>query len=164
MNSQQFETYVPVYDMVPEKWEEARQFLVEHLKKISNAVNIREVGFFLDEELLSGKSFIPGVTLPGNPSIARSVFRKVIEFGTLPNAGTKFVPHGIVFNNNFTLIQLFGSATDPIGLTALPLPLAAAAPFQIELYMNSTDIIVVTGSARSNYTRVFVVVEYILEL
>lgn len=164
MNDQDFEAFVPVYDMVPEKWEEARQFLVEHLKKISNAVNAREIGFFLDEELLSGKSFIPGVTSAGNPQVFRSVFRKVIDFGPLPNAGTKTVPHGIVFDNNFTLIQLFGAATDPTGLTALPLPLAAAAPFQIELYMNSTDIIVVAGSARSNYTRVFVVVEYTLEL
>ena len=33
MNSQEFESYVPVYDTVPEKWEEARQFLVEHLKR-----------------------------------------------------------------------------------------------------------------------------------
>jgi len=60
MNSSQiFESYVPVYDAVPEDWESARQFLVEHLKKISNAVNAREISFFLDEELLSGKQFIP---------------------------------------------------------------------------------------------------------
>jgi hypothetical protein len=55
LDSQEFESYVPVYDTVPEQWEDARAFLVEQLKKISNAVNVREIGWLLDEELLSGK-------------------------------------------------------------------------------------------------------------
>ena len=47
LDSQTLESYVPVYDVVPEKWEEARPFLVEQLKKISEGVNTREIGFFL---------------------------------------------------------------------------------------------------------------------
>ncbi len=57
-NDQFFESYLPVYDTVPKEWEDARVIFVEYFKKISNAVNAREIGFFLDEEVLSGKSFV----------------------------------------------------------------------------------------------------------
>jgi hypothetical protein len=58
IDSQVYESYVPVYDSVPEKWEDARQFLVEQLKKISNAVNNREIGYYINDQILSGKQFI----------------------------------------------------------------------------------------------------------
>src|SRR5271157_192397 len=96
VSSQEFESYLPVYDTIPEKWEDGREFLVEELKKISNAINAREIGWFLDEELLTGKAFIPGTIVPGNnPSEFRQILRKVIDFGTLPNTGPKSVAHGI---------------------------------------------------------------------
>ena len=61
-SSQIFESYIPVYDAVPEGWEQARPFIVEQLKALANAANIREIGWYLDEELLSGKQFIPSPT------------------------------------------------------------------------------------------------------
>lgn len=171
MNSQDqiFESYVPVYDVVPEKWEEARQFLVEHLKKISNAVNVREIGFFLDEELLSGKQFIPTAAMSGsnssNSQQFRSILRKVIDFGALPNAATKNVAHGITFDTNFTLMQLYGAATAPGTLTAIPLPYASnIANEPITLFLTSTNVVVRTGINYSSYTRTFIVIEYIQEI
>ena len=118
LSSQEFESYVPVYDAIPEKWEDAQPFLVEQLKKISNGVNAREIGFYLDEELLSGKAFIPGETAPGNnPGIFRSVLRKVIVFGPIV-AGPNQRPHDIVFDANFTLIDLWATATNSATLNA----------------------------------------------
>src|SRR5882757_3767738 len=125
-NSQQFESYVPVYDVVPEKWEEARPAIVEQLKKITNAVNSREIGWYIDEEVLTGKSFIPGVNnLTGGTSQQfRQVLRKEIDFGPLPNTGVKSVPHGITVDANFTLVFLGAYATDPIAFVAFPIPYA----------------------------------------
>ena len=40
-DAQQLDSFVPVYDAVPDKWDDARPFIVEQLKRISNAVNIR---------------------------------------------------------------------------------------------------------------------------
>ena len=60
LSSQILESFIPVYDAIPDKWDDARPFVVEQLKKISEAVNIREIGWYLDEQLLSGKAFIPG--------------------------------------------------------------------------------------------------------
>ena len=167
IDSQVFESYVPVYDAVPEDWEMARQFLVEHLKKVSNAINIREIGWFLDEELLSGKGFIPGVNVQGNasPDQFRQIFRKVINFGALPNSTTKSVAHGINFDSNFTLIQMWASATDPINFIAFPIPYAGAGGNDgVKLYMDSTNVIISTQTNRAAYTRCFVVIEYMLEL
>jgi hypothetical protein len=169
LDSQVFESYVPVYDAVPERWEEARPFIVEQLKKISNAVNIREIGWFLDEELLSGKAFIPGLNNAsdgGTSQQYRQILRKVIDFGPLPNNTFKAVPHGIAVDSNFTLIQMWAAATDPTNLVALPIPFAAvpSANTPIQMFMNNTNIFITTSDNRSTYTRCFVFIEYIQEL
>lgn len=167
-DAQQLESFVPVFDAVPDKWEDARPFIVEQLKRISNAVNIREIGWFLDEELLSGKAFIPGSTNPddaGTSQVFRQVLRKVVDFGALPAAGTKSVPHGISFTDNFTLVQMFAAATDPVALTAIPIPYASpTAANNIALDMDSTDVNITVGADQSAYTRCFVTIEYLQEL
>ncbi len=163
--SQDFESYIPVYDSVPEKWEDARPFIVEQLRKVSNGLNIREIGWFLDEQLLSGKQFIPGINLTGTTEQFRSVFRKVVDFGPLPNAGTKSVPHGIVFDANFTLIQLWAAATDPINLFAAPIPFASVTLANtVQIYMDAVNINITTSVNQSAYTRCFVFIEFIQEL
>ncbi len=167
-DSQILESYVPVYDAIPDKWEDARPFVVEQLKKISNAVNIREIGWFLDEELLSGKAFIPGtnnVADGGTSQQFRQVLRKVINFGTLPNAGLKSVPHGITVDANFTLVFLNGAATNPTSLTAIPLTLGSPTLNQnIQLTMDAVNVNVITAVNLSNFTRTFITIEYLQEL
>ncbi len=150
-----FDSYLPVYDAIPESWEEAKPFLVEVLKKISNSVNVKEIGFFLDEELLSGKAFIPGATIPGNnPGEYRSVLRKVIDMGALV-LGVNSVPHGITFDENFTLIQLWVSATNSTAF------IATTFSNEDTVIMDATNINVTSAGA---YDRAFAFVEYIQEL
>lgn len=160
-SSQEFESFVPVYDVVPEKWEEARQFLVEMLKKISNAVNAREIGWFLDEELLAGKNFIPGTN---NNQAFRSVLRTVVNFGALPNAGTKSVAHNITVDANFSLVSMWLSATDPINFVGFSLAYYSIAAGDIKLSYNATNVVVTTTNNYSAYTTSFIVMEYIQEL
>jgi len=157
-DSQVLESYVPVYDVVPDKWEDARPFIVEQLKKITNAVNIREIGWFLDEELLSGKAFIPGlnnVTGQGTTQQYRQILRKVIEFPGLV-VGVNVQPHGITVDANFSLIQLFGASTNATTLTGEPIPNGADT-----ITYNATNIIITVGAA---YTRAWAIIEYIQEL
>lgn len=120
ITSQEFESYLPVYDAIPEGWEDAREFLVEHMKKISNAVNAREIGFFLDEELLSGKQFIPTAAMSGVNSSSseqfRTVLRKVVDLGALVVGANSF-PHGVTNDANLTNIQYWVSATNSVTLT-----------------------------------------------
>ncbi|HXQ38564.1 MAG TPA: hypothetical protein VN843_31475 [Anaerolineales bacterium] len=169
LDSQTLESYVPVYDVIPEKWEDARGFVVEQIKKMSNAINIREIGWFLDEELLSGKSFIPGANNRQASQTGqnyRSILRKVVDFGALPNAGTKSVPHGITVTDNFTLTFMAAAATDPVGLTSIAIPHATpvALANNIAITLDATNVNITTGVNRSNFTRCFVTIEYLQEL
>jgi|SRR6185312_7223617 len=168
-DNQQLESFVPVYDAVPNEWEDAKPFIVEQLKRIANAVNIREIGWFLDEELLSGKAFIPGVQNLGDLStsqVFRQVLRKVVDFGALPAAGTKSVPHGITVTDNFTLVQMYAAATDPMALTAIPIPYAdpTALANAVALDMDALNVNITVGVDMSAYTRCFVTIEYLQEV
>lgn len=144
-----FEAYLPVYDAVPEQWEDARQFIVEQLKRISNTVNLREIGWFLDEELVSGKQFIPGIA---NSQEYRTVFRKVIDMGAI-SAGANTALHGITFDANFSLIDLWVSATDSAT--------SAATYVAPEVNMDTTNV---NFNSPQAYTRGFAFIEYIQEL
>lgn len=160
-SSQIYEAYEPVYEVIPEHWEDARTLLNEKTKDISNAINIRQIGWFLDEELLTGQQWFPGTT---NNQAFRSVFRTVIDFGALPNTSTKSVAHQVTIDANFSLTNLYLAATDPIGLTGFSLQNFANSGADIVLSYTSTDVVVTTGSDYSNYTTSFVVMEYIQEL
>ena len=153
-DDQNLESYLPVYDTVPEKWEDARGFITEQLKRISNAVNIREIGWFLDEELLSGKQFIPSATaFTGSPKQFRSVFRKVIDVSPLV-AGANSFAHGIVFDTNFTLIDLWVAATDSGTLTAQVIT-------DNDVKMTATNINITSLQA---FDRAFCFIEYTQEI
>ena len=153
-----FESYVPVYDAVPDTWESARPFIVEQLKRMANAVNIREIGWLLDEELLSGKSFIPGSSNLDNGAtnqLFRAVFRKVIVFPGLV-AGVNTQPHSIAVNSNFSLIQLYGAATNVTALTGTPIPNGADT-----ITYDATNIIITVAAA---YTRAWAIIEFLQEV
>ena len=152
VDSQQFESYVPVYDTVPEDWEDARPFLVEHLKKISNAVNIRVIGWLLDEEYLNGKQIFGGSTSGGSDQF-RSVLMKVIDFSPLA-IGVNSKPHGIVVDANFSLINLYGAATDAVTFTGNPIN-------QPDINYDAVNINITSAKV---YTRAFAFIEYIQEL
>jgi hypothetical protein len=158
LDSQNLESYVPVYDAAPKTWEEGMPFIVEQLKKLANAVNAREIGFFLDQELLSGKSFIPGVNIAsdgGSSQQFRTILRKVITFPGL-TIGLNQQPHEIVIDSNFSLIQLFASATNATALTGEPIPNGADT-----ISYDATNINITVAAA---YTRCWAVIEYIQEL
>lgn len=154
-STQNQESYLPVYDTVPEKWEDARAFFVENLKKISNAVNVREIGWYLNDEVISGKQFIPLYRTTGESTEYRTIFRKVIDCSPLAIGANSFA-HGINFNERFTLVQLFGAATDSVGFVAVPLPNDVDS-----LTMDATNVLINVSAA---YDRAFVTIEYILEI
>lgn len=148
----QFESYVPVYDVIPNEWQEARPVIVEQLKRISNAVNIREIGWLLDEELLNGQQYIPGQT---NSQEFRSVFRKTFEISPVI-AGVNTVAHGISITSSFSLIHLYGGSTNAVALTGTALPSGANT-----LTYDANNVILNSDAA---YTRAVIVMEYIQEL
>lgn len=150
--SQEFESYLTVSDTLPDNWEETNPILVEQLKKIADAVNVRSIGWLLDEEYLSGEQFIPGANQPQD---FRSVLKKVIDCGPLSIGANNFA-HGITFDSNFTLLGLYASATNSSTLVAEPIPNSADT-----LSMNATNVIITVAA---EWTRCVAVISYIQEI
>lgn len=147
MTSQIYESYLPIYDTVPEKWEEARAFFVEQLKKISQAVNDREIGFFQETQIITGKQF---PKLNGQEEF-RTVFRKIINSGALIAGANPPIAHGITFNNQFTLIDLWVAATDAASASIIT---------NANVIMDATNITITSPAV---YAKSYIIIEYLLE-
>lgn len=164
LNSQDLESFVPAYGTIPEKWEDAQVYLSEQIKRLSQAVNVREIGWMLDQQLLNGQQFIPSTAGPSN-GIYRSVFRIVVDCGALPNASTKTVAHGLTVDANFTLVHLYGAATKAsAAFASLPLPYSSPTLNEnIKINLDTTNINITTAIDYSMYTKTFTTIEYLLE-
>ena len=157
--SQKFESFVPVYDALPEKMEDLRPFLVEILKEHANAINTRVIGWLLDEELLSGYQYIPGSNLTGTSEQFRSGLRKVVVTGALAVGVNPPVPHGITFDVNFTLLNLWVAATNSTTFIAQTISNAPAQ--NTNVLMDATNITITSPSV---FDRSITFVEYVQEL
>lgn len=137
---------------LPSDPRELRDAINDLYQDIASTVNSKEGALYVPiEKLTSGQYYIVG-----NPQKNRAVYRMVIDFGALPNTGTKSVPHGIVgWDANFRLTRAYGAATDPIGLEAVPIPNDG-----IFLSINSTDATVTTTADFSAFTETTIVIEF----
>jgi hypothetical protein len=158
-----YDTFVPVFSTSPEKPEDLRNFTTEQLRIHATGINVREVGWMVNTQLLTGKRFLPGTSTGGVGF--RSVFRIVVNFGALPNTGTKSVAHGIqTVDANFSLVQMWASATKPtVAYSALPIPYVDTAGNVIELNMDATNVNISTTADYSAYTICYVVIEFLLQ-
>lgn len=147
-------------DIKSEQFKELLVRLYQNVNNIALALNNKDSALYFEQEFVNAQLFFnPNSTDPNNQ---RQVFRKVINFGSLPNTATKTVAHGITFDANSNLTRLYGAATDPAAFTYIPLPYASPTlANNIELYLDGTNVNVITGSNRTNYTRSVVIIEWV---
>lgn len=150
-------------DVNSQQFKELLVRLYQNVNNIALALNNKDSALYFEQEFVNAQLFFnPNSTDPNNQ---RQVFRKVINFGSLPDNTIKSVAHGITFDSNSNLTRLYGAATDPVGLTFIPLPYASANPpptqDTIELYADATNVNVVTDDNRTNYTRSVVIIEWV---
>ena len=150
---------LPISVDLPVDKTEFKAILTDLYKRIANSVNTKEGGLYTINEVATGQQYI---TNPKEPQKTRNVYRKTIDFGQLPNAGTKSVPHGIDFNSQATMTRIYGASTDPTALLYIPLPYATPVALNenIALFADGTNVTVITGINRSNFFRTTVVLEY----
>lgn len=159
VDSTNFDVFLPLANTFPSQWDEARPLITEYLNKISNAINIREIGWLISKEYPTGGQLFSSVE-----GQFRSVLREVIDFGALPNSATKSVPHHISYDSNFSLLNLVAGASDPVGLTAIPIPFASSILTEnIKLTIDNTNINITTDMNYSNYTICYVTIIYVRE-
>lgn len=132
--------------------------LTENYTEFAEAINARDIAVYSTDQILNGQQFRVAGTI-------HEVFRKVIVFGALPNAATKSVAHGITINAtvpNFYFTRIYGTAKDPTTNIFLTLPHVnvTALASQISLFADSTNVNVVTGINRTNFTECYIILEY----
>jgi hypothetical protein len=140
--------------------------MYQNLNRMALSLNVKESGYYDTQEFVTGQQYFP---LPGLNSSGtrvpdyRQTFRKVVNFGGLPNAGTTNVAHGINCDANTIFTRIYGVATDPTGgFSYLPLPYASTTLINnIELSVDGTNVTVITGIDRTAYTICYVICEYI---
>lgn len=147
---------------------EFKELLVRLYQNINNmalVLNIKDSGYYNTSQFINGQLYFPNPAL--NSSTAqtpefRQVYRTVVNFGALPNTATKTSPHGITCNAQTSFTRIYGCASDPVGLTYIPLPYASAtAADNIELFVDATNVNVITSANYSAYTITYIVLEYL---
>lgn len=86
----------------------------------------------------------------------KPIYRKVVDFGALPNATTKNVAHGV--NNIGDITHIYGVAHSPAKMT-IPLPYARSTP--IILYATQDDVAIeISNGDYIDFTRSEITIEY----
>jgi len=141
-------------DVKSDAFKELIVHLYQNMNSIATLLNLKDTGQYPTEEFVCGKQYVlAGVT--------HQVFRKVIDFGALPNAATTSVLHNITITNDLKVTEIYGASTDP-GAAFIPLPYSSPTLVEnIELKADSTHVIVTTGDDRSGFTETLIVIEFI---
>ena len=160
-----------IIDAIDIKSPEFKDFLVrlyQRTNEIALSVNIRDAGFYVEEEFINGQLWFENKTLSSKTSKApqmRQVYRKVIDVGSLPGApGTQTTAHSIPITTDYSFTRIYGTASDTTGLIFLPIPYATATAADIiEIKVDVTNINITVGKDMSAFNKCYVVVEYIAE-
>lgn len=139
--------------------EELQIRLYQNLSLMANTINLKDSGYYSQQEFVNGQAYFPDPTLSsGTPTVPvyRQVFRKVVDFGALPNAATKSVAHGISITNTFSFTRIYAAASDPIALLYFPIPGNG-----VNITVDVANVNITTTVNLSSYTKCYVVLEYI---
>ncbi len=152
-------------DVSSDAFKELLVRLYQQVNNIANILNIKDTGQYQLSEFVNGQLFFSNPSLSSGTAQApedRQVLRKVINFGTLPNTGTKNVAHGITCNVTTSFTRIYACATDPVNKLYVPIPYASPTDAnEIELKVDGTNVTIITGSNRTGFTITYVVLEYL---
>ncbi len=141
--------------------EDNKQFLAqmtEIYQKIARASNAKDTAIYDEVEILTGQLFFGA-----NPQVKRQAYRRVYDFGVLPNNATKSLAHGLTDFANITFTRIYATATDP-GTAAISIPFVNTVipGDSVQLNVTNVNIDVTTTTANyTGYTECIVILEYL---
>jgi hypothetical protein len=152
-------------DVRSDEFKELLVRLYQNLNLMAIVLNGKDTGIYNTYELVNGQTFFPNPLLNSstevNPTF-RQVYRLVINFGALPNAATKSVPHGITITPATTFTRIYATASDTTGNTFIPIPYASLTLVNVvEINVDATNVNISTGIDRTNYNVCYVILEYL---
>lgn len=91
----------------------------------------------------------------------RTIFGKKLDFGAIPNAGTKCIPHGITLTPNFRWRKIYAIAQQPDGV-GMQINFGGCTPDgTVNIYCTDTNVCVQGCGDRSSFSIVTIFLEYI---
>jgi hypothetical protein len=137
----------------PEDPKLLKNTLLDNNQKIANAVNSKIGGFYTTIEKGTSEQYIDF----NNTQNTRNIYRVLVDFGQLPNAGSTQIAHGINgWNARYDLVRCYGAANSTSLAQSIPL-----SNDGISITINATDVTITTTADFSAYDRATVVIEYI---
>lgn len=147
--------YLPTTVTLP--GEDAESLLVRvtlFLNDVAIKVNQREISNYEIVETVTGQSWFTT-----NINNRRSTFRKVIQFPALIAAGTTSIAHGLGNVSGFTFTKIYGTARNAAGTLFVPLP--QAAPDDVMITVDATNVNIIAATATYNGFSAIVVLEFL---
>jgi hypothetical protein len=139
--------------------------LYQNINLMAIVLNTKDSGYYNNiEEFVNGQVWFPNPALNSTSQLTptfRQVFRTVVNFGPLPNAGTTSVPHNIPITDGVTFTRIYGAASDTAGHNYIPIPYVEASGALVAIQVDATNVNITTVDDRTNYTVSYVVLEYI---
>lgn len=131
------------------------------LKRFATTINTKEAALYNLFELVNNQQYF---NINDTQSF-RPVYRTVVNFGALPNAGVKSVPHNIAFTSTYSATRIYGAASNTTGLTYIPLPFSSPTLNKnIQLDVNLTlaaNVSITTAIDYSAFNLCYIVIEYV---
>ena len=150
-------------DVTSPEFKELLVRLYQNLNQNALVTNIKDTGMYGTQEFVNGQVFFSDPSLDSSTSskpVQRQVFRKVIDFGALPNTATKNTDHGIDITAKVTFTRIYGTSSDTTGNTYIPLPYASDTD-SIEMWVDATKVYVKTLSDWSASNKTYIILEYL---
>jgi hypothetical protein len=152
-------------DITSDEFKELLVRLYQNLNLMALSLNGRDAGIYNTSEFINGQTFFPNPAYNSSTTETaqfRPVYRKVINFGALPNSGIKSVPHGITITGTTTFTRIYATASNTTSNLYIPIPYATpTAADAIAIYVDATNINIVTGFNYSGFTICYVILEYL---
>lgn len=147
-------------DVTSDEFKELIVRLYQNLNVVQFGVNARDVGTYDTNEFICGQLFFPNpnVDRSTNAIERREVYRKVVNFGALPNTAAKSVAHRLTITGGYSFTRLYGAASDPANKRYIPIPNANT---DINLEVDATNVKITTSGNLANFTTAYVILEYI---
>lgn len=155
--------FLPDEFQLPTEEGRFKEFYAERERKTASELNVREIGQFEKQELMSGQTWF---SVNSGPKKPRYVFRKVIDFGALPATTTKSVAHGISLTSEGFFTKIIAVSKNPSAIAGEQkyIQIGFASPIDddnIAIWCDDTDVYIQTGSDRTAWTQTYAVLEYI---
>ena len=140
--------------------------LYQNINSITLALNIKDSGYYFNQEFVNGQVWFPNPAFNSSTTsdaTTRQVFRKVINFGALPDTTTNMVAHNITVTPTFSFTRIYGTATNNTGNEFIPIPYSSASVItdNVELYVDNTYVYITTAADYSSYLTTYVILEYL---